>query len=304
MEPTRGSEDETVVTTQLKHDRYCPTAEGLFHYIDWGGSGPLAHVAHATGLCAAAYSPLVNLLRHHLHVVGMDDRGHGRTTLTADGRKLTNWNVFVDDLERLFAMMNQPIIALGHSRGAVTSMLLAVRKPEYIRALVLIDPTILPLYYTGFVYFARLTRLNRFYPIAARAAKRNPAWPDRETILKTYRSKSMFKTWQAGFLEGYMEDGTHKTHTGGIRLSCEPAWEARCFSAYPPNLWHHLPKITQPVLVLYGEKSDTFLAPAAKRFQAKVPHAQMQCFENTSHFVPMEQPQQTAEAICNFVDSL
>jgi len=299
-----GSSDETMAAEQLNQDLYYPATDGLFHYIDWGGAGPMAHLAHATGLCAAAYTPLVKLLQPRMHVVGMDDRGHGKTTVLADVHKLKNWDIFVDDLEGLFTLIDQPIIAMGHSRGAVASMLLALRKPERVRALVLIDPTILPAYYTWFVYFARLSLLSRFYPIAARAAKRNPAWPDRETILRTYQSKSMFKAWREGFLEGYIEDGAHKTNDGSIHLACEPAWEARCFSAYPHDLWHYIPKITQPVLVLYGDKSDTFLAPAAKRFQAQVPQAILRCFKDTSHFVPMERPQETAEAICDFVASL
>ena len=37
--------------------------DGEFHYIDWGGSGPMAHFAHATGLCAGVYTPLANRLR-------------------------------------------------------------------------------------------------------------------------------------------------------------------------------------------------------------------------------------------------
>jgi pimeloyl-ACP methyl ester carboxylesterase len=56
-----------------------------------------------------------------------------------------------------------------------------------------------------------------------------------------------------------------------------------------------------PVLVLYGAKSDTFLAPAVKRFQSQVPHAQFKCFEKSGHFVPMEQPEATAEAIFDFL---
>ena len=199
MEPERRSSDATMAAKSLKQDHYYPAIDGLFHYIDWGGAGPLAHLAHATGLCAAAYTPLVSLLQHRLHIVGMDDRGHGKTTVAAVIHKLKNWNVFVDDLEGLFKTFDQPIIAMGHSRGAVASLLLALRKPDRVRALVLIDPTILPVYYTWFVFLARLSGLNRFYPIAARAAKRNPAWADRETIFKAYQSKAMFKTWQEGF---------------------------------------------------------------------------------------------------------
>jgi pimeloyl-ACP methyl ester carboxylesterase len=293
-----------MASEEMISDHYHDGPGGKFHVIDWGRSGPLAHLAHATGLCAAIYSPFVRLLGRQMHVVGMDDRGHGKTTAPADIRSLHNWDVFADDLQSLLGTYQEPAIAMGHSRGAVASMLLALRQPTRIQALVLIDPTILPFSIMWFVYLAKLTRLNRYYPIAARAAKRNAVWPDRKTIHTAYQSKKMFQTWQKGFLEGYIQDGTRETPDGRIRLSCDPRWEARCFSVYPHNLWRHIPKIQQPVLVIYGEKSDTFVSRAANRFQAKVPHAQMRCFKGTSHFVPMEKPEETAEAIVAFVSNL
>ena len=61
---------------------------GDFHFIDWGGSGPMAHFSHATGLCAETYTPLAERLRPRLRICGMDDRGHGRTRAPADLRKL------------------------------------------------------------------------------------------------------------------------------------------------------------------------------------------------------------------------
>ena len=55
-------------------------SDGVFHYIDWGGNGPIAHFAHATGLCAGVYTPLAERLNSRLKILGLDDRGHGRTT--------------------------------------------------------------------------------------------------------------------------------------------------------------------------------------------------------------------------------
>ncbi|MGD9178332.1 MAG: alpha/beta hydrolase, partial [Desulfobacterales bacterium] len=48
--------------------------------------------------------------------------------------------------------------------------------------------------------------------------------------------------------------------------------------------------------------SDTFLSSAAKRFKGNVPGAVFRCFEETGHFVPMERPVETAEAILDFLE--
>lgn len=275
---------------------------GDFSYIDWGGPGPLAHFSHATGFCAATYGPLATRLCRRLRVVGMDDRGHGRTTAPADPATLKDWNLFADDLERFFEFLGEPVIAMGHSRGAVASLLLAVRRPEMIRALVLIDPTILPFSWMWWWFLAKKTGLARFVPISARAARRNPYWPDRDTILKTYRPRHPFCSWKEGFLEGYISGGTVEKADGGVRLSCTPAWESRCFAVCSHDIWGKIPQIQQPTLVLYGKNSDTFLAPAVRRFQAKAPDAVVKCFQGTSHFVPMERPDETTEAIFAFLE--
>ncbi len=83
----------------LRQDCTFQRPDGEFHFINWGGTGPLAHFAHATGLCAGVYSPLANILRSKLNIVGMDDRGHGQTSIPANPAKLTDWHVFADDLE-------------------------------------------------------------------------------------------------------------------------------------------------------------------------------------------------------------
>jgi pimeloyl-ACP methyl ester carboxylesterase len=285
----------------VRQDHIFKATDGHFHYIDWGGSGSLAHFSHATGLCAGAYSPLAKRLTSHMRILGMDDRGHGQTRAPANPRKIKNWDIFVEDLERFFENFGAPVIAMGHSRGATVSLLLAVKRPELIRALVLIDPTILPFSWMWWWYLAKLAGLARLVPIVATAAKRKRVWPDRASILEAYQRKAVFQTWQDGFLEGYIRDGTEKTSQGTIQLCCHPSWESRSFAACPHDIWRYIPRLQQPALVIYGAASDTFLAPAAKRFKAKVPAAALKCFEGTGHFVPMERPDETAGAIIDFL---
>ena len=275
--------------------------DGDFHFIDWGGSGPMAHFSHATGLCAETYTPLAERLRPWLRIFGMDDRGHGKTRAPADLRKLKDWDIFADDLERFVENLGEPVVAMGHSRGATVSLLLAIKRPDLVRALILIDPTILPFSWMWWWYLAKLTGLARFVPIVATAAKRRNIWPDKKSMLEAYRAKAVFQTWQAGFLEAYVQGGTEKNGNGTIRLSCDPAWESKCFAVCPHDVWRYIPRLQKPALILYGAESDTFLAAAARRFKARIPQVALRCFEDTGHFVPMQRPDDTAEAIVDFL---
>jgi pimeloyl-ACP methyl ester carboxylesterase len=277
-------------------------SDGEFHYIDWGGCGPIAHFAHATGLCAGVYTPLADRLRSHLKVYGLDDRGHGKTIAPADPTTLKNWNVFVSDLEHFFKSFNQPVIAMGHSRGATVSLLLAAKRPDLVRALVLIDPTILPFSWTWGWALAKKLGLSRRIPIAATAAKRKNGWPDRPQILDSYKKKAVFRSWTDGFLEAYVNDGTEDNGNGTITLCCQPAWESRCFAVCPHDVWRYIPRLQQPVLILYGAESDTFFPSAAKRFKSEVPHAHLHRMEATGHFVPMERPDETVQTIVSFLN--
>lgn len=277
------------------------STKGDFHYLDWGGSGPRAHLAHATGFCAGTYSPMAERLTPHMRILGLDARGHGKTRAAADPRELKNWNIFVEDLERFVEFIQEPIIAIGHSLGGTVSLLLAVKRPDLVRALILLDPTILPYSWMWWWSLAKRTGLSKHVPIAARAVRRKRAWPDHETVLRAYRSKGSFKDWKDGFLEAYIAHGMESNGNGAIHLCCDPAWEARCFSVCPHDVWPKIPKIKCPTLVLYGKESDTFLAPAADRFRKNFPLAVLEGFPQTSHFVPMERPEETHEAILGFL---
>ncbi|MGB6063375.1 MAG: alpha/beta hydrolase [Desulfomonilaceae bacterium] len=275
--------------------------DGAFHYVNWGGSGPLTHISHATGFCAEMYAPLAERLGSHLRVLGMDDRGHGKTTAPADPESLKSWDVFANDLERFFEHLNEPVIAMGHSRGAVSSMMLAIKRLDLVRALVLIDPTILSTSLTMLLALTQATGLTGLIPIVYGAAHRKGVWPDRQTILEVYRNKPAFSSWKDGFLEGYVRHCTKKTETGTIALCCEPAWEARSFAVCPAGIWRSIPSVRVPTLLLYGSKSDVFVSSAARKFKRKVPHAVLKRFEKTGHFVPMERPDETAEAVLGFL---
>jgi len=275
--------------------------EGRFFYRVWGNAGPLVHFSHATGMTAGTYGPLAEILAGRFRVFAMDHRGHGKTEAEADPAKLKNWYGLCRDMERFFEFLGEPVIAAGHSLGAVVSLMAAARRPELVKALVLVDPTILPFSWMWWWYLAKKTGLARYVPIAYRAGKRKAVWPDQRTMLEAYERKESFRAWKDGFLESYIAGGTRSAAGGLVQLACDPAWESRVFATCPHDIWKYVSRITQPVMIIYGEESDTFLLPAVKRFKHKVPAAEMLCLRGATHFVPMERPGEVAEAIERFV---
>lgn len=96
---------------------------------------------HGYGEHPGLYDPLARrLVADGLAVHAMDAVGHGRS----DGERaiIASWGEFVDDVRRLVHLVRAqhrqvPLVVIGHSGGALAAMLLALRSPQILDALVL-----------------------------------------------------------------------------------------------------------------------------------------------------------------------
>ena len=285
-------------------DRTFKGKDGNFHYIEWGGEGPLAHLAHGTGFNARLYTPLVERLRPRLNMVGLDLRGHGLSTAPADPDSLKSWHVFGHDLEAFFEYLGRPVVAVGHSMGAVVSMMVAARRPDLVRAMILLDPTVFSPVESAGMHLLKRAGLGGKIPLASGALHRRNGWPDRETVLKAYGGKSVFRTWQDGFLENYLADGVRANGSGTVGLTCDPLWESRVYATVTHETWSYIRRLEIPLLVVYGCESNVFRAAAVRRFRRVVPEAVFVGYQGAGHFVPMERPEEIAGDIASFLESL
>jgi pimeloyl-ACP methyl ester carboxylesterase len=74
-------------------------------------------------------------------VIAADLRGHGRSTAPAHGYTPSD---FADDLAQLLEQLGcGPVVAVGHSLGGLVVSLLAVERPQLVRAVVAVDPAYL-----------------------------------------------------------------------------------------------------------------------------------------------------------------
>ena len=272
-------------------------------YVDWGGKGIPLHFAHANGFPPGTYNAFIEQLTDHLRVLGMECRAMWGAEDPAEFR---HWREMGKDLARFLSEMKlSGIVAAGHSLGAVTSLLCSATHPDQIRALILIDPVILPAWAAPFWALAMLLRLNRRFPLAVQARHRRVEWPRKDVILRAYRSARVFERWQEPFLEDYVSSVVAYNPSGGIHLRYPREWEARIFETAPPDVWFAFLRLRRlPLLVLRGEHSNTYTRGTFQLMRWLLPRGTFVEIEGADHFVPMSKPRETAAAILSFASSL
>jgi pimeloyl-ACP methyl ester carboxylesterase len=259
--------------------------DGAVSAIAWNSDGPLLHFAHANGFNAETYRGLLAPFSGQFRIVASDARGHGRTTLPATPGLQRNWTIFRDDLVAILdRVAPQGAILAGHSMGATASLMVAALRPEKVRALVLVEPVLMP---------------QGVGPgdneLARRAEKRRDAFSSLDEAFALYRGRGAFKTWPDETLRDYLEGGLEPWE-GRMRLSCRPAWEAEDFRSTPSGVSALARDLRCPVTLIHA-KSATASENEVAIFRKLYPNRRVVLKTEATHFLPMEFPELVRDEI-------
>ena len=277
-------------------------ARGKPLWHDWGGTGPVLHFAHGNGFPPGTYRKLISELGKSHHVVSMSAR-----PLWSDSKPqvLRDWSVFAEDLRAELGRRGlRGIIGVGHSLGAVTSLLAEASDPGLFSAVVAVDPIVLTGGRALFWGTVKAVGLAGRINLVRGARRRRELWSDRAEARNTYSGKKIFASWDPEVLDDYLDAGMVDLPRGGVRLRYPRECEARIFSAAPHDLWADLQKVSVPTLFVQGEHSDTFLDAARARVEREVPASSTAVVADSSHFLPMERPTELARLIEEFLRAL
>ncbi len=107
------------------------------HYLDWGGTGAPMLALHGLASSGHWYRRIAPHLVGRYRVVAPDQRGHGETTQAPTGY---DWQTLAEDAVRLLDHFGiERASVLGHSWGGHVSSNLAMRFPDRVSRLVMID---------------------------------------------------------------------------------------------------------------------------------------------------------------------
>lgn len=267
------------------------------------GQGDDLHFLHANGYPPECYEPFLALLETSYHVLGMYLRP---LWPGSDPDEIRDWNPFSEELLQFLSRHNSgPVIAIGHSIGAIVTLRAALKEPGRFRALILMDPVLFPRYFMLEWNLARILELgSKVHPKIAASMRRRREFDDLEKVFAGYRRREVFRFFSDENLRAYIKGMTRPRNGGGFELAFSPEWETRIYYTgiwHDWDLWSGLSRLEMPTLIIRGAETDTFWESTARTVRKKNPKIKIVTLEKSTHLLPLERPREVFEITQSFL---
>jgi pimeloyl-ACP methyl ester carboxylesterase len=270
-------------------DSYAPTMSRAIHsvvlanglnmpYVEQGDPDAIpVMLLHGWGESLGSFDRLLSELPSSLHVLAMDQRGHGGADKPHTGYSLADYAGDVDNFMDVTGL--ESAILVGSSSGGYVAQQVAVVSPRRVTGLVLVGSP------------RSLHRRPAFADeVEALTDPIDPAWV--QESLKWFPRFHEVPGW-------YIEDRV----ADGVRMPAR-VWRASLeglSTARPPT---ESGTITAPTLIIWGARDELLRREEQDALAAAIPKSRLVVFEETGHLVLWEQPGRVAQDIVSFILSL
>jgi pimeloyl-ACP methyl ester carboxylesterase len=296
------------VDLETPKSQYVDVDGAPVHWVDFGGpaDAPLAVCVHGLGGSWVNWLSFAPLLTDRYRVIAFDLVGNGRTPVAGRKADIRSNRRLLDGF--LQTQTDQPVTLIGNSMGGLLSILQAARKPQTVDRLILVDPALPP-------RPTKLPRDPRF--LAGFLVMAMPFVGER---LMTRRGRKMQASALVKEMLQLVTNDPSRVGADMIRASEELAAERagqpdldRTFLAAarslmgvfarPGRYFQTIKQVTQPTLLLFGEK-DRLVPVAAGRAAAKSrPDWTYREHPDLGHVPQIEDPQWTAQQVLEWLDA-
>ncbi len=272
-----------------------------------GGTGAVMHIALANGFPPQTYRPLFEPFMAEYQVVSLPPRALW-PQIGPPPKDIGTWREVAHDLlSGLRQYELKDAIAIGHSFGAVASLLAVLEDTTRFRALILLDPTILPRNIMQAIQEVRAQGGVPPFPLVEMALNRRHRFADVDEAYTYWRGKPLFKDWSDDGVRLYTESLTHPAADGnGLELTWPREWEAYYYQSLYPDTWDDLLRLNGllPTLIIRGGTSDTYLEATSQQVQELLPNATHQTLPGYGHLFPLAAPEATSRIIAEWLHTL
>ncbi|UCH87661.1 MAG: alpha/beta fold hydrolase [Dehalococcoidia bacterium] len=257
--------------------------DAAIHYVDRGQGQPLVLI-HGLGGRIYNFRYNIPVLSKHLRVVALDLRGFGYSERPAAGDySLTAQARLVSELMDRLSIPRAAV--LGHSMGAAIALRLAVTYPERVDRLILVGSA--PP--NGMVpRFAASRLLRPLLRLGTALVLHQPRL--REEVLRQGFYDPAFLSPE--MLEEFRRSASIRGSTNAI---------ASLLSDVARDEPVDLSRVSQPVLLLWGEGDRWTNLRLARQLADELPDARLQVIDRARHMVLEERAEEANEAILAFL---
>jgi len=247
------------------------------------GSGPPVILIHGMAASLCDWNSLAPVLADNgFAAYALDLLGHGESAKPDDPRLYhieSIYRHFTDWLETL--NLDTPPVLVGHSLGGYLSLLHAIRKPNAVRGLVLINP------YFESPQLSPFSRLARCCPnLGEKAIRVMPEWLVHAAI-----------GWNPDAAAYYSPETRRQIAADYKRASPHFVYITRDM----PDLTTRLLEVKAPVLVIWGERDQTLNPASFPRLVQILPKAAGYPVSATGHQPHISKPDLVARLTLEFL---
>lgn len=284
------------------HSRFVKVNGIEVHYTTSGSGDPPLVLLHGFGASVFSWREVIGPLSRKRQVVAFDRPSAGLTQRplpgewdSADYARGSPYSAEAQaDLAvgLLDALGLQDAVLVGHSAGGTIALLAAMRHPERVRGLVLIDPAVYteggpPVFIAPLLRTPQARRLGPLLvrSLGGRAGDRllELAWHEPARITDAVRAGYCLPLQAADWDRGL--------------------WELVA-ARRPLRLYERLDEVRCPVLVLSGEDDGIVPVEESRRLSRELPRAEFALIADAGHVPHEEQPQATLDEIERFLEGL
>lgn len=272
-------------------------------YNDIGQGEPLVLV-HANISDIRSWDAVLPLFAKSFRVIAYSRRYASPNDEIADN-KADPWEEHAYDLAEIIEKLEiGPAHILSNSTGATVALLLAKKRPDLVKSLMLEEPPLISLFLptippsltdvAGLLWYHPWSFLPTMYFGATVMGPTTNAF-------KKGDDEAALRIFARGVLGSEFEQRLTDARREQMRANAKPLRALLCYGVLPKFLAADVQEITTPTLVMTGEMTVVSQRQINQRLALLLPNAREVEIRGASHLMHEDQPEEVARVVADFV---
>lgn len=251
------------------------------HYRSVGNGSDTILFSHGYLMNNTMFDGQIDVFKDQFRCVSFDHRGHGQSEVTKDGYELDN--LVTDAISLIEALDVGPVHFTGMSTGGFVGMRIALRRPDLLKSLVLMDTSAEAEHVKALKRYDLLMRVVKYVGWWAVIGQVMPIM-FHSSFLKDRSRETEVKKWR-NIITGHSRKGVVPFGKGIFARD---------------SVLEQLAGLSLPTSVIVGEQDIATPLAFSQRMANVIPNAKLYKIPDAGHSAAVEKPVEVADAMQQF----